>query len=130
MTSDADIIAAFHQLLDANPEQWVARHSDALRKLQAQLGDDDEKDAIAIASWLKDHNLAAAHEQILETRRNAPLNPAAFHQTQGISGVRVSPESCETKDLIDQAIQSNTQLPPSVPPSTPPSDRDREKPTP
>lgn len=108
MVSDAKKIAAFTALLEENPHNWIANHRESLLALQQQLGEDDEKNAQAIESWLKERE--GLYNQYKAKRATSQRTSSRSNNEMGFSGTKPPGEDKSLAELIEQAVKNPTNL--------------------
>ncbi|AFY79938.1 hypothetical protein [Oscillatoria acuminata] len=121
MVSHAKKIAAFTALLQENLNNWIANHGESLLALQQQLDDDDEKNAQAIESWLKERE--DLYKQY-EAKLARPKRTLSLSGEKGFAGIKAPGKDKSLAEQIEQAVKNNTNLETSAPSP----EQDREKP--
>ncbi|MBS0018498.1 MAG: CHAT domain-containing protein [Arthrospira sp. SH-MAG29] len=139
MVTDAKKIAAFTALLQENLNNWIANHGESLLALQQQLGVDDEKNAQAIESWLKEredlYNQYSAKlpppKRTLSltgekggfgTKSRGNDNSLAKLIEQAVKGTKPPGNDKSLDELTNQEVKNPTNLENSVP--SPEQDRE------
>jgi hypothetical protein len=122
MVSDAKKIAAFTALLQENLNNWIANHRESLLALQQQLGDDREKNAQAIESWLKERQ--DLYKQYEAKRATSKRTSSLSNNEMGVAGTKPPGNDKSLAEQIEQAVKNPTNLENSAPSPA----QDREKP--
>ena len=120
--SDAKKIAASTALLEENPHNWIANHRESLLALQQQLGEDDEKNAQAIESWLKERE--SLYNEYRAKRATSKRTSSLSNNEMSFPGTKPPGNDKSLAELIDQAVKKPTNLENSDPSPAP----NREKP--
>ncbi|MCC5900161.1 MAG: hypothetical protein JJU32_19895 [Phormidium sp. BM_Day4_Bin.17] len=114
MASDSTKIEAFKILFTEKWSGIVERYLQNLDEIEAKLGDDDEKNALAIEEWVEDYSdLHSAYQEELQTLSEANPLLAGEDVEMGIGGSQAQPNcpSQSLPDMIKNARKKTTKNP-------------------